>query len=42
MCTCVYVAGAIDGEEWVWEDQYEIYHIRQLHCQRYQEAGGYK
>lgn len=36
------LSGIVDGEEWVWEDQYEIHHLCQLHCQRYKKTGSHK
>ena len=33
------LTGIVDGEEWGWQDQHEVNHICQLHCQGYQEAG---
>ena len=35
-------AGTAHGQERVWENQYEIHHIRQLHCQRHAETRGHE
>ena len=31
--------GPSNGEEWLWEDEYEVHHIRQLYRERHQKIG---
>ena len=35
---CYDITGATDGEEWGGQDQHEVYHICQLHCQGHQKT----